>query len=414
MIKHIICCSLLCLASACKSPSAPLTARDCDGLLEPSNQQVSLPGEPFDVIATRDRCWIFVSIPRTSPQNTSGGIVILARRKGRIQFDHFVAVPGKPHKMSLSQDEKLLVLPASKQIHFFDTAALVAGKSNALSGSIVSQEENDPASFYSSISPDSRFLFISDELANRIRVFDLKKLQAEGFATGKPIAILPVGIKPIAVTLSRNGRYLFTTSHSADPKMNWPKICIPAGKPKERAPEGVVHVFNIDSLATAAEKAILPVATVPAGCSPVRLSLSPDGATAWVSARDDDALLAFETDKLVSDPGRARLVKVNAGKSPTSVGISENGRTLWVVNSRRRELANGGPDARAPSWLTVLNVPQKITRKGLQVRGKVDVGIFPREAFFLSDGQTLLVTNAFSHSLQVIDTERVEIKPEAH
>jgi len=48
----------------------------------------------------------------------------------------------------------------------------------------------------------------------------------------------------------------------------------------------------------------------PAGASPVRMTISPDGGRIFVTARASNAVLIFDTGKLVTDPDHARLATV--------------------------------------------------------------------------------------------------------
>jgi DNA-binding beta-propeller fold protein YncE len=57
-------------------------------------------------------------------------------------------------------------------------------------------------------------------------------------------------------------------------------------------------------------------ATVPAGCSPVRVVVSADGRTVWVTARESDDLLAFSAGSLLNDPSHALLAVVPVGEAP--------------------------------------------------------------------------------------------------
>src|SRR5438270_46717 len=75
------------------------------------------------------------------------------------------------------------------------------------------------------------------------------------------------------------------------------------------------------------------VGAVPAGCNPVRLVTAPNGSVAYVSARGDDALLAFETKKLLADPTHALIATVPVGTAPVGVAVIEGGRKVVVTNS---------------------------------------------------------------------------------
>lgn len=60
------------------------------------------------------------------------------------------------------------------------------------------------------VTSDDRWLFVSDEWAARINVIDLQKTQSSGFKEVSVIGTVPTGSLPIALTLSPDGRYLYT------------------------------------------------------------------------------------------------------------------------------------------------------------------------------------------------------------
>jgi YVTN family beta-propeller protein len=85
-----------------------------------------------------------------------------------------------------------------------------------------------------------------------------------------------------------------------------------------------------------AKAAITPsdaiVGRADAGCSPVRVALSPDGARAYVTARGQNQLLVFDTAKLQAG-GNALVAQIPVGKSP--VGVTTANDKVFVTNSDR-------------------------------------------------------------------------------
>ncbi len=144
------------------------------------------------------------------------------------------------------------------------------------------------------------------------------------------------------------------------------------------------------------------VARVPAGCSPVRMSISPKGDRIYVTARNSTALLEFDTSKLVSDGAHAMVGMAPVGDAPVPVMVVDGGKRLVVGNSNRF----GGRGT--PEYLAVLDAAK--IREGLHaVEGVIPSGSFPREMAVSSDGRTLFLTNFASNSLQVMDIAHLPI-----
>lgn len=145
------------------------------------------------------------------------------------------------------------------------------------------------------------------------------------------------------------------------------------------------------------------VSTAPAGCSPVRLVTSPKGDVAYVSARASNALLAFDTKKLVDDPANARIGTVPAGIAPVGVEVVDGGKRVVVTSSNR--FGGGASD---PQRLTVIDTA-RIASGAAAVLGTIPAGAFPRELRTTADGRTLLLTNFASQSVQMIDVARLPL-----
>src|SRR2546430_15311745 len=98
---------------------------------------------------------------------------------------------------------------------------------------------------------------------------------------------------------------------------------------------GLLTVVDV-SKAEAAPNAGAILATVDAGCSPVRLSETADATTLWVTVRGDDRVLAFDTAKLESHPNNALLgFAATGGTAPVGARLFHNDQLLAVANSNR-------------------------------------------------------------------------------
>jgi YVTN family beta-propeller protein len=149
------------------------------------------------------------------------------------------------------------------------------------------------------------------------------------------------------------------------------------------------------------------IAKIPAGCSTVRLVISPKGERAFVTARNSNALLVFDTAKLISDPAHSQIATVPVGTAPVGVAVINDGTKIVVTNSNRF----GGSPADKQS-LTVIDAA-KIDSGAAAVIGAIPAGAFPRELRLTPDGRTLLLTNFTSNSLEIIDLTRLSLQPAA-
>jgi DNA-binding beta-propeller fold protein YncE len=270
-------------------------------------------------------------------------------------------------------------------------------------------------SIYANVTADDQTLFVSDESAQSITVIDLSRARSIGRNSGKPVpsgesgnvseAIvgkIAVGLAPVALTFSEDGSRLFACSEIAPPAWNWPLALERENRRagREKVPEGAVSIIDVAIART--NPPASEVAHVPAGGSPVRSALSPDGRRLFVSARNSNAVLVFDTDQLVKDPVHARPEKVPVGASPVPVVLVRNGKWAVVGNSNRFST-----NVVVNSSLTVLDTALIGTGRDPKI-GTIACGAFPREFHLSADGKTLYLTNFRSDTLQVMEVARLE------
>jgi DNA-binding beta-propeller fold protein YncE len=379
---------------------------DCNQPTPNPTAWVDLPSTfAFQALPTEDGCWIFVSLATgksdASDSDPAGKIAVLARTAGRISVSRTVHVGGNPNGMTLTHDGKTLVLADGNRVGFFDTARLVSGHGNPALG-YWNDGTEAPARTYVSVTLDDKYLFVSDENVGTITVIDLAKAKASHFAASALIGRIPVGNGPVAVTLSRDEKYLYSTSLFIDPATDWPAECQPEWDPKAPMnPQGAVFVIDISLAKT--DPAHSVVATVRAGCTPVRLVLSPHGDVAYVTARGENSLLAFDTKNLVLDPTQSLIGKVSTGTTPIGIAVIDDGRKVVVTNSNRFDT-----DSSADQSLLVIDA-SRIGSGDAAILGSIPAGRLPREMATSADLQTLFVVNTNSKKLEVIDLKRLPI-----
>jgi YVTN family beta-propeller protein len=243
-------------------------------------------------------------------------------------------------------------------------------------------DRSGAGSVYAGFSPDQHLLFISDENNQAVTVYDFA-----GLFTGKgakPVGEIRTGAAPVGLAFSPDGKVLYSTSEVASPS----GACKEGGG-RSHGP-GVLVVIDVAKAAVAPSQAVLGRAE--AGCSPVRVALSPDGARAYVTARGQNQLLVFDTAKLLR--GDAALVaQIPVGASPVGVATAKD--KIFVTNSDRF----GGSANQTVSVLNADNLSAPPTN--------IPAGGFPRELKLSADGSVLMVTNFISGTVQLIDLNRL-------
>ena len=269
----------------------------------------------------------------------------------------------------------------------------------------------DEGSFDIVVTPDGKYAFVANEYGvaaaasteGNIGVIALQ-YDANGIITaGTLVGQISTGGQSIAgITLSPDGTRLYATSEVAitggvpagasNPILARTGCYQQAGGGTQI--NGLLSVINV-AAAEASPNSSAIIATVNAGCSPVRAVETADLSTLWVAARGDNRVLAFSTGMLETNPGNALLGYAGTGgTAPVGLHLFDNGKLLAVANSNR---FLAGPSANA----TILSVAFPASASVLQI---IPTGLFPREITVGSDNLTLYLTNYNSQSFQVIST----------
>ena len=348
---------------------------DCNQPAAQAVTQVPVDGHPFSAIPAADGCTVFVSF-----LGKLSRIAVLKRDNGTLSVSQTVSIEGKVAGMALSPDGRFLAAANGAGALLFDTATLARGDAHPLHDLRVDAEAG---SINVAFSPDGHLLFIANEKAATISVFDVSGLPAAPKAIGK----LSTGNAPVGMTFSADGKLLYATSEIGS--SSWAPKCTSEGKPH---PSGMLLVFDISKAAT--DSSIAMAAGVAAGCNAVRVMLSPDGGTAYVTARGDNAVHVLDTARLMTDPTHALKTSITVGSSP--VGLAVAGANVFITNSDRF----GGGVNQTVSVLDATH-PEAPART-------IPAGGFPRELKLTADGNTLLVTNFATQTLELVDLKRLD------
>jgi DNA-binding beta-propeller fold protein YncE len=185
------------------------------------------------------------------------------------------------------------------------------------------------------------------------------------------------------MAVAPDGRWLYATSEVA------------AGTSGE---QGTLSVISLARAET--DPAASVVATVPAGCNPVRVITSADGSQVWVTARASDDLLCFSAAALHADPGRALAAVVRVGEAPVGLMLIRAGSLVVVADSNRYNAPG------ATSDLSVVDVAAALAGRPAVI-GNIPAGQFPREMALAPGGRRLLVSNYLSEELEAISVPTI-------
>ncbi|MDQ3917723.1 MAG: hypothetical protein M3348_04545, partial [Acidobacteriota bacterium] len=196
----------LCLSASARAQGA---SSRCNAAMSAPVSFVQLPGHPFSTVSTPDGCWLFVSLNSSNPKSTNG-VAVLGRAGGQITLKRVFQVEAEPTGMTITHDGKLLIAADGDYVVFLDVGRMIEGRGDPVLGYV--KDADFAGSVYVNTTADDRFLFVSDENAETVTVINLQRARAEGFKEAAAVGKIPVGLAPIALTFSPDGRWLYTTS----------------------------------------------------------------------------------------------------------------------------------------------------------------------------------------------------------
>jgi DNA-binding beta-propeller fold protein YncE len=283
---------------------------------------------------------------------------------------------------ALTNDERYLLVADGSGAAVLDVGRAERGAPHAVLGKLAVDARSTSLALDSaievSVSPDDRFAFVSLESANEIAVFSLERAIKTGFKRSALVGTIPLGFGVVGIAISPDGHWLYATSEAKS----------------ATSQQGTISVMNLKLAETRPSRSVVESAT--AGCDPVRVALSPDGAVVWVAARESNSLLAFSAPLLRTDPRHALLARIRVGAAPVGLALLRKGTRIVVADSNR--FAAPGQTAA----LTIIDTHAALAHKDAVI-GEIPAGTFPRELSIQATQNRLLVTNFGSNQLEVID-----------
>ncbi len=278
----------------------------------------------------------------------------------------------------------LLVADSLGGADVLSVAGLEQGSAGAVLGTLAGPRSLRGA-IEVAVSRDGAFAFVSIEYSDKIAVFDLRRALRSGFSPADFVGTIPTAVAPVGMAVSPDGRWLYVTSE-LDPALR-------GGGQSAASTPGSLSVINVSRAESDPARSV--VATVAAGCQPVRVITSADGRQVWVTARASDALLAFDAARLRADPRHALLAAVRVGEAPVGLALTASGSRIVVADSDRFSVRG------ATATLAVVSVPAALAgRRGLL--GYLPAGRFPRDMAVAPGGSLLFVANYGSGQIEAV------------
>ena len=347
--------------------------------------EITVPAHPFGVVYAPQKDIAFVAL------NTSLGVLntsaFIPNLIHEIQLPApYVSLSGSTG-IALTHDGRHVIVTASSvALIVVDVAKAATGSPDAVVGVLNGMAAAGSSAIEVSTSRDDSYAFVSQEDGSgqtggrgTIEVFKLERPAANGTVSGTYVGYLTLGDRVVGTALSSDGRTLYATSEEASINTT----------------QGTLSVIDVHKLKTDPSKAL--VSKVLAGCGSARVIVSRDDQTVWVTARESNALLAFDASKLISNQSAALLASVQVGTSPVDLKfVGANDRRILTANSNRFLYA------KATTGLSVVDVDAALRGEKANL-GQFPTGLFPREIAVSPDGKTVLVSDHDSSMIQAID-----------
>lgn len=359
---------------------APLQER-----LNISTAYLTVAGDPFGLVyASNDIAFVGVSSDFTSTfsvLNTSTfpptQIHSLAAPFGNKRY----IIEG----LGISHDKRTVYLSSGPGAIVVDVEKAVAGRNDSIVDYLNATVGVDAIETTLSLHDDYAFVSMEEgtvaatDLNGAIEVFKVHRA-SNGSVSSTYNGYIELGFLVVGTALSPDGTKLYATSENAT----------------EKATYGTLSVLDVATLETNPSQALL--ATVAAGCAPVRVAVSHDGKHVWVTDREGNRLLAFDAAKLESNATDALVASVQVGTSPVGLMFVNEGRHIITADSNRFGY-------NATTGLTVVDV--KAALNGTQGFPQIPAGLFPRELALSPDGKTLLVSDFDSFQVQAVNVSQI-------
>ena len=353
----------------------------------PPPRSLSLAGHPFAARALPGGRLAVVSMTVAGFPGDRGELAVLAVRRQATTLARTVTLPatvGGADGMALTPDGRWLLVAAQAGTAVLSVAALERGGRHPVAGIL---SDAGAGQTEVAVSGDGRYAFVTDETSGGLSVFDLALARREGYAApGVAVGIVPLARGPVGVAIAPGGAQVYVTTLGGYGDLG--QLWVIGAR---RAEDG------------AGRSAVLGHAA--AGCQPVRVAVSPDGSTVWVTALQSNALLGYSAAALDrgSPAGKGRRpaalrAVVPVGSEPVGLLLLDGGRTALVGDSNRGLVpgTGGGPVQR----LSVVSTAAALAGRPA-VTGSLPAGQFPRDIGYDPATGEVLVPDYISDNVEI-------------
>jgi DNA-binding beta-propeller fold protein YncE len=365
-------------------------------------------------IVSRDGCWLFTVSAAVPGLDAKDGIAAVRRTDAGFELNRLVPLtvprPGGPNAppyvgIALTNDEKLLVVSHHQRLTFLDVARL-KGAGDPVLGFIESPRLS--GSFGVTVSSDDKYAYAAQQRTSSVLIVDLEKVRNGSIDQSALVGVIPTAPGATTPAVSRDGRYLFTTTLQAPDVVDKPPICA------NKTTEGSIQIADVQRARTEPASATVGFA-FPAGCGPIHLTLSPDGTRLSVASpgavmqpavsAKDSAVVVFDTRPIRE--GKPPTLVARIPVPPQVVRVADAGDRLFVAFFYLRA---DGP-VQKPKQVMVIDT-SKVAMGKAAILGTLP--LLAGDIAFSADGQLLFASQEAATTLAVVDLRRVELEPPAN
>ncbi|KAI4600630.1 hypothetical protein KJ359_000989 [Pestalotiopsis sp. 9143b] len=293
--------------------------------------------------------------------------------------------------IKLTKDKENAYVATGYGAVVFDVPRALAGRNDSAVGVLSNNGLAGRSSIELQITADDQFVFVSQEFGSNatyqrgaVEVYNITRHEnrtVESHWRG----FIALGFATIGQQFSTDHSLLFVTS-----EMNGTATSL-------NETSGIISVLDVAKLRTYVGQAL--VKKVDAGCHPVRAAMSLDGRHLWVSQREANQVMAFDTAKLADNTSTEALVAtVNTGTSP--IGITAIKNHILTADSNRFGYSN------ASTGVTFVNAAGALA-EGRIAFPQVPTGPFPRALAVSPNGKTVLVSEFDGGTIRALDVSSV-------
>jgi DNA-binding beta-propeller fold protein YncE len=117
--------------------------------------------------------------------------------------------------MAVSPNGRELVAAGASGASVFSVSRIEQAGSAPSSWLVGTFTSHGQGAIEAAVSPDGHYVFVSLEDSDQLAVFNLGKAERSGFGHTDLVGYVPMGVAPVGMTISPDGRYLYATSEAA-------------------------------------------------------------------------------------------------------------------------------------------------------------------------------------------------------